>query len=99
MLKQHQYYVYHEAEKIYARRGEDERVLAETAANPQEAYRKVQKIVNPKGLSAGDLDEEQTDKDGNVLTVNVGFHQKEFQAAISDNCREYVVAAYAKEKK
>jgi len=105
MLKKHAYYVYHQENRVMARRGSEEPVVAmvckpitikdeksgeetviETAA--QVAHDEVQKIVNPKQLDPQRL----KDAKGRV----VGFHQAEFQAAISANCRVFVEEAYAR---
>lgn len=82
MLKQHTYYVYYEGSLVYARMEDREPVLAETMKTPQEAHDKVQTIVNPGGRAASSFGHK-------------GFLEPEFQAAISDNCKAYVVAAYA----
>lgn len=79
----HEFYVYHDGADVFARRGSEPPVLAETCESPQAAHDKVQEVVNPTGRPH--------DKWGPR-----GFHEEAFQAAISGNCKEYVEAAYAK---
>lgn len=89
MLSQHKYYVYHEAEIVYARMDDRDRVALKICANPQEAYDYVQSILNPTSRSHDSFAE--TDKLGRKL----GFLSKEFQDSISDNCEEIVKSAYS----
>lgn len=108
MLSQHRYYVYYEGCRVYARMDQCERVLVEECESPQAAHDKVQSIINPSGRPAQSFWEERAvvdehgkpifdDKGKPIMTkVNVGFHAKEFQDAISENCREVVEAAYAR---
>lgn len=83
MLKQHEFYVYYEENRVYARMGEHKPVIAEIMETPQAAHDKVQSVVNPKGLPSAQIGPK-------------GFNEDSFQKAISDNCRAYVEAAYAK---
>lgn len=79
----HKHYVYHQEERVYARRGNEEPVLAETLESPQAAFLKVDSIVNPDGH-------------GHARFGPEGFHHEDFQSKISERCRDYVEAAYAK---
>lgn len=90
MLKQHQYYVYYAENRVYARCGDKEPVLAETCKTPQEAHDKVQAILNPTKRDPHSFTE--VDKKGNRM----GFLSKEFQTAIAGHCEQYVKAAYGK---
>jgi hypothetical protein len=84
MLTQHEFYVYHDENRVYARRREEEAVLARTLDTPQDAHDLVQSIVNPDGLHCK-----------HKSLGEKGFHHPSFQEAISENCREFVEAAYA----
>lgn len=88
MLNQHQYYVYHEENRVMARMGDNEPVVAETLDTAQAAEMKVQTIVNPEGKKPDDFAEV------NAAGHKLGFLSKEFQDAISPNCEAYVKAAY-----
>lgn len=87
-LKQHKYYVYHEGPIVYARMDDLERVEVQTCVDAQAAHDKVQSIVNPTMRSFDSFQE--VDKLGRKM----GFHSKEYQDAISDNCEATVKAAY-----
>lgn len=82
MLRQHNFYVYHEGDTIYARMMDRSPVIVEKAKSVQEAYDKVQQIVNPKGLQASYFGPE-------------GFLSDKFQREISTNCEKIVREAYA----
>lgn len=82
-LKQHEFYVYHSEGVVLARKLGQRPVVAEEFATAQAAHDRVQQIVNPDGLTAADLGW-------------AGFNSPKFQNEISDNCRDYVEAAYAK---
>lgn len=84
MLTEHEFYVYHSGEKVYARRGKEPPVLAKTCDTPQDAADLVQAVVNPLGMRHDDKRLEGR-----------GFHHAGFQASISPNCQEFVEAAYA----
>ncbi len=84
MLKQHQFYVYHDGPSVFARMGAKAAVLAETCASPQAAYDRVQSVVNPLGKRHDD-----------PAFEGRGFHHPAFQSAISANCEAFVKAAYA----
>lgn len=84
MLKQHSHYVYHSENRVYARRGTEDPVLAKTCETAQEAYDFVQSIVNPQKLLPTD-----------AAFGNLGFNHPDFQAAIAGNCKDFVEAAYA----
>lgn len=84
MLKQHEFYVYHQGATVLARRHREDPVVAEALESPQAAYDKVQSILNPAGLSAESID------------PRLGFLAPAFQAQISERSREYVEAAYAR---
>lgn len=94
MLSQHEFYVYHQAEIVYGRMGDRERVVIEVCESPQAAYEKVQSIINPENLPASHFKEERTDKNGVTQIVEVGYHSKEFQDKISQNCESVVKTAY-----
>lgn len=83
MLKQHQFYVYHEGSIVYARMENRDPVIIETSASPQAAADKVQSIVNPQGRKAVDYGDE-------------GFLSKTFQEQVSANCEKAVREAYGK---
>lgn len=85
MLKQHEFYVYYDGNKVMARMQKQPPVVAKICASPQEAHDEVQKIVNPKALKATD-----------ASLGGRGFLHENFQNAISANCEAYVKAAYAK---
>lgn len=89
-LKQHAFYVYHEENRVMARRGAEPPVIAETCKDAQEAHDKVQAIVNPEDLHPH----------ARLLggPSGPGFLHPEFQVAISENCREYVLSAYERAK-
>lgn len=93
MLKQHAFYVYYEGNKVMARRGLERPVVAETLKTPQDAYDKVQSIINPAGRAAESFAEVDS------LGRKMGYHSKEFQQAISGNCKSYVEKAYAAKRK
>lgn len=109
MLKQHDYYVYHEGKRVYGRRFAEERVLIEECETPQAAHDLVQQIINPSGRPASSFNALRPlrDAEGKIVRddkgdvvkeiVNVGYHAAEFQNQISDNCRAVVDAAYAKQ--
>lgn len=78
----HPFYVYHEENRVMARRGAEAPVIAETCASPQEAHDKVQAIVNPGKRSHDSYGPK-------------GFLADEFQSQISGNCEAYVTSAYA----
>lgn len=82
-LKQHQFYVYHEENRVMARRGSEAPVVAETFETFQEAHDRVQEIVNPTGAPA-------------AVFGPLGYNHPDFQAKISENCQAYVEAAYPK---
>ena len=84
-LIQHQFYVYHEENRVMARKRGEAPVVALTLESAQDAHDKVQEIVNPDGIKHDDPSLE-----------GIGFHHLSFQAKISENCREFVEAAYAK---
>jgi hypothetical protein len=84
MLTQHSHYVYYDENKVLARRGTEKPVVAMTCDSVQDAHDVVQSIVNPSKLLPGDPSLE-----------GQGFHHPAFQAAISENCRAYVEAAYS----
>lgn len=92
MLKQHEFYVYHDENRVMARMGEQAPVVAETLETPQAAHDKAQAIINPTGKAAADFKEIDT------LGREKGFHSAEFQDAISGNCEAYVKTAYKKKK-
>lgn len=108
-LKEHQFYVYHQGEKVFARRRNEEPVLSETLASPQAAHDFIQKVVNPTGIHHSKYDkfetrrvkvknEETGAEEEQEVEVNVGkgYNDPEFQASISANCEKYVNEAYAK---
>ena len=84
MLKQHQFYVYHQENRVYARRGKEEPVLLEACDTPQAAADLVQSIVNPTFVS-----------ERHPAFAGMGYVHPAFQAKISDNCRAAVETAYA----
>lgn len=108
-LKQHRYYVYHEENRVMARMEDLPPVVAEECDTPQAAHDKVQSVVNPQGLKHDDpslcrvtsetfvCPETGEEKEREVKT-QMGFLHPDFQYAISDNCKDYVVAAYKKAK-
>ena len=81
MLKQHKYYVYHDAEVVMARADKRESVIVQTCATPQEAADAVQAVVNPTNVKHFDIGPK-------------GFLEDSFQASISENCKDTVIAAY-----
>ena len=81
MLKEHKFYIYHDDNIVYARMGERDPVVAYTCENAQEAYEKVQSIINPERRSAESFGSQ-------------GFNSDEFQTSISENCKSVVKAAY-----
>lgn len=81
MLKEHKFYVYHDDNIVYARMGERAPVVAFTCENAQDAYEKVQSVINPERRSAESFGPE-------------GFNSDEFQVSISENCKSVVKAAY-----
>ena len=85
----HRYYVYQEAENVYARFEDKARILVKTCDTPYDAYVMVQSIINPQGKTHSDFTE--VSANGNQL----GFLSEEFQSQISANCKAIVEAAYA----
>lgn len=83
MLTQHEFYVYYDGPKVYARMGEQEPVVVEEFDTAQEAHDRVQSIINPDGLRPEQVHEK------------LGFLSPEFQEGISVRCEEYVRAAYS----
>lgn len=81
MLKNHEFYVYHEGSTVFARAGNRSPVILQTFDTPQEAHDKVQSIINPTNKQHQDFGPD-------------GFLSEEFQLSISDNCRAAVEAAY-----
>lgn len=92
MLRQHQFYVYHDENRVMARMGVKEPVVAETMQTAQEAHDRVQQIINPTGRTADSFEEKD------AYDLKKGFDSFEFQAAISGNCEAYVKDAYKKKK-
>lgn len=91
MLKQHNFYVYYDGNKVMARMGDRAPVVAKTCKTPQDAHDLVQTIVNPTGI-----------KHDHPTLEGKGFHHRAFQEQISANCEPFVKAAYeaaAKETK
>jgi hypothetical protein len=84
MLKQHSHYVYYDGNKVMARKGNLPPIVAEEALTPQAAHDRVQRIINPQGLKSDD-----------DMFEGEGYNHPTFQAAISENCREYVETAFA----
>lgn len=108
-LKQHEFYVYHTGEKVYARRRDEAPVLAETLKTPQEAAAKVQSVVNPANVHHSAYDKFETRRVKAVnpetgieeevdaqVNVGLGYNDPDFQGRISANCEKYVNEAYAK---
>jgi hypothetical protein len=96
-LTQHEFYIYHDGSDVYARRRDEPPVLAESFDTPQQAYERVQEIINAEGGQPA------KDQDGRSYTIYSyhrfgiqGFHDPRFQATISDNCRAYVEEAYGR---
>lgn len=101
MLLQHRYYVYHDGANIFARMEFKKPILVETCATAQDAYDKVQSIINPTGRKPDSFAEVNVNhftgdpiKDASGNEIKLGFLSKEFQDAISPNCEDYVKAAY-----
>lgn len=96
MLKQHNYYVYHDGSTVFARKEDFAPVVAKECASPQEAHDYVQSVINPAGKRPQDFRECKIDpKTGKPdPTKPLGFLSKEFQDAISPNCEKVVRAAY-----
>lgn len=92
MLKEHQFYVYHDGPNVMARSGNAKPVVARVCKSPQAAHDVVQEVVNPEGRDAKFY---RVMKDG-VVVSDLGFLDPRFQAAISKNCEAFVKAAYAK---
>jgi hypothetical protein len=98
MLKQHAFYAYHDENRVMARMGDRDPVVAQECETPQEAHDLVQKIINPTGLRHDDpsLQTETPDHPEPRMRKATGFHHPSFQDKISDNCESFVKAAYAK---
>ena len=79
----HEFYVYYQGATVFARRRSEPPVVAEECESPQAAHDRVQAIVNPEG------------KDHKAFGPR-GFNEDSFVLGISERCREYVEAAYAK---
>ena len=88
MLKQHEFYVYHSENRVMARMGDQEPVVAKTCKTAQEAHDEVQAIINPQKKLPSDFGKDSIGRD-------MGFHHPDFQNAISGNCEAFVKAAYA----
>ena len=84
MLKAHDFYIYHDENRVYARRGQDAPVLAQTCADPQAAADFVQSVLNPDDL-----------RYDHKSLGGLGFGHRSFQERISPRCQEFVEAAYA----
>ena len=82
-LKQHEFYVYHEENRVMARRRTEAPVIAEEYESFQAAHDRVQEIVNPTKAPA-------------AVFGPLGYNNPDYLAKISENCREFVEAAYAK---
>jgi hypothetical protein len=82
MLRQHDYYVYYDGSRVYARMGDRPPVLARECKTPQEAHDFVQRIINPEGKRKEDFAQ--------------GFNDPQFQKAISASCEAFVRDAYAR---
>jgi len=94
---QHEYYLYHEENRVYARMGDKPRVLVKEFALDadhgkdidglpitanQAAHNFVQSIINPDGV-------------GSHTYGKLGFLHPDFLAQVSPRCEATVKAAYA----
>jgi hypothetical protein len=93
MLKQHEYYVYHDATTVFARMRELAPVVIKECASTDEAALLVETIVNPRRMRPDDFTETRKNHKGD--TVALGLLSKGFQDQISKNCKAAVEAAYA----
>lgn len=87
-LRQHEFYVYHDGETVFARMRDISPVVVKKHETTDAAALYVHSIVNPKRLRPDDFTE--TNKHG----VPLGLNSPAFQAAISDNCKATVIEAY-----